>query len=154
MGMQFWKKTLYKKNYITISFLSIHLLKELWWPFHLTYLTFITFSLDYFFNSSLCLNCFLQFFFTKRPNNFFSIKILYYTRPQNSIFNWLNHKNVFIPIRSGTFCKNISIFWYYYMVITFKFKVFIAILNTKVSSCVEFISISFILIVKWYTFLH
>ena len=75
--------------YVKIYFLTIYLLKKLFTSFLLTYILLPS-CLDYFFNSKLWLICFLQFFFIKRSNNYFSIKIFHYIRPWNGIFNIFN----------------------------------------------------------------
>ena len=54
--------------------------------------------------------CFLKFFFVKRSNNFFSIKIKSSICSRNSVFNFCNH--FLRPIWNIAFCKNIFIFWY------------------------------------------
>ena len=49
----------------------------------------ITFSLNYFFYSKSFLTSFLQFFFIKTSNNFFTIQIINYVCTRNCIFNLL-----------------------------------------------------------------
>ena len=79
--------------------LSIQLLKELLYPFHLTYnlsrLPFITFSI---LKSFFRFFFFFQFFFVKSSNNFFSVKIINKMCPRYSVFNFFNHKKFFKPI--------------------------------------------------------
>ena len=50
---------------------------------------------------------FLQFFFVKRSNNFFTLKISNNICPRNSILKLANHRNFFRPIWNLTFCKKI-----------------------------------------------
>ena len=65
-------------------------------------------------------------FFVKCFNNFKTFKITLI--PQNSIFNFCNHKTFFKPIWNITFSKNVFIFWYSYMITNFKFRIFFVIL--------------------------
>ena len=51
--------------------------------------------------------CFLQFFFIKWSSNLFAIKDINNIYPWLGIFNFFNHKNLFRPIWSVTFYKNI-----------------------------------------------
>ena len=59
--------------------------------------------------------CLWQFFFIKRSNNFFSIKVFPDISPRNNVFNFFNNKNFFRPIASVSFTKNVFTFWYSYM---------------------------------------
>ena len=59
---------------------------------------FISYSLDYFLKSKLFFIFFLQFFFVKRSNNFFTVKITNNICSRHSILNFFNHKNFFWPI--------------------------------------------------------
>ena len=74
--------------------------------FFLSNVQFNAFSLDYFFNSKFFLICFLQFFFVECTNNFLSIKIINDICPC-LFFHFCNVKNLFRPIWSVTFCKNV-----------------------------------------------
>ena len=69
----------------------------------------ITFSILIFFV------CFLQCFFIKCPNNFFTIKIFNNICPWNCILNFFDYKTFFRPIWSMLLCKNGFVFWYYKM---------------------------------------
>ena len=72
---------------------------------------FISFSLYFFFNFKLFLICFLQLFFIKRFNNFFSsVKITKNVCPWHNVFNFFNHKNYFRLICNIGFCKNVFMF--------------------------------------------
>ena len=71
-------------SFIPCLFLSIQLLCELLYPFHLTCSLWPFFSL-LLFNSKLFLIYFLQFFFVKQSNNFFLIKIANNKCPRYSI---------------------------------------------------------------------
>ena len=77
-----------------LGFLSIQLLNELLYPFHLTY-NLSPFLLSIFFYSKLFLTSFLQFFFVKTSTNFFTIQITNSIRPRNCIFDFINNKNFF-----------------------------------------------------------
>ena len=77
-----------------LGFLSIQLLNELLYPFHLTY-NLSPFLLIIFFYSKLFLTSFLQFFFVKTSTNFFTIQITNSIRPRNCIFDFINNKNFF-----------------------------------------------------------
>ena len=70
--------------YVTISLLSMQLLKELSQPFCLTYGLLIFFH--YFFNSKLCLICLLQLFFVKRSKNLSSPLKLFSTSVHKEVF--------------------------------------------------------------------
>ena len=99
-----------------ISFLSIQLLKQVLWPFHLI----------------SCLSpSLLNSFFVKRSSNFFAIKINNKICPQHSFFSFSNHKIFFRLIWSATFCKNVFIFRYSYMTTNFKFRIFLIIFVIK-----------------------
>ena len=97
----------------------------------------IIFSFDYLFNSKLFLICFLNiFFFLKRSSNFSPQHSTVFPRHstaclRHSIFNFFDHQMFFTPIWNATFCKNIFIFWYSYMITNFKFRTFFIILITK-----------------------
>ena len=99
---------------------------------------FIVFSLYYFLNSKLLLICFLQFFFIKRYNNFFTFKITNSTCPWHSVFNLFNYKNFFRPIWNTAYCKNVFIFWYFNNITNFKLRIFIINFFTTVNICVWF----------------
>ena len=73
---------------------------------------FITFCLDYFFNSKLFLICFLQFFFVQSSTNSFSVKVINNIFPRKGLLNFFNHKIFFWPIFSVNVCRNIFIFLY------------------------------------------
>ena len=106
-------------------------------PFNIS---FIGISLDYFFNSKLFLICFLQFFFVKRSNNLFPVKITIAKNicPRHSVFNFFNHTNFFWSIWSVIFCKNIFIFWYYNNITKFKLRIFFINFFTRVNICALF----------------
>ena len=104
------------------SFLSIQLLKELLWPFHVKYSS-LSFHFYYFFNCKLFLICFLQIICVKLSISFFTVKITNSICPRYSIFNFFNHKNFFWIIWNMAFCKNIFVFWYFYMVTNFRFRI-------------------------------
>ena len=63
------------------------------------------------------------------------VKVFYYICLRNSIFNFCNHKSFFRPIWNIALCKNVSIFWYSYMVTKFKFRIFITIFYIKINVC-------------------
>ena len=92
----------------------------------------------------------MQFFLIKRSNNFFSIKVLYYICLRHNIFNFFNHKTFFRPMWGRTFCKNISIFQYSYIVTNYIFRIFDIIFFLKLIYVLDFTSTGFILIVLWY----
>ena len=111
---------------------------------------FITFSLDYFLNSKLSLIWFLQFFFIKRSNNFFTFKFTNNICPRHSVFSFFNQKNFFRPIWRANFCKNVFIFQYPYMITNFKFRIFIFFSVPKLIYVPHFKLTGFILVVLWY----
>ena len=113
---------------------------------------FITFSFNYFFYTKFFLICFLQLFFVTRCNRFFTIKITHDICPQNSFFNFCNHKNFFRSIWNVTFCKNAFIFWNSYIT-NYKFRILFIIIFIKINIC-AWKSTGFILIVLWYALLH
>ena len=76
----------------------------------MTYSLFL-FFLKYFFYYKFFLICFLQFFFLNCSNNIFTIKINNNICPWNWIFNFANYKNLFRPIRSISFSKNVFVFY-------------------------------------------
>ena len=92
----------------------------------------------------------------KRCNNFFAIRIANNICPRNNIFNFFYHKNFARSIWHVTFCKNVVVFQYFYMITNFKFKIFFIILFIKVNvSARLYINIySFILIVLRYLWLY
>ena len=82
------------------------------------------FSVDYFFNSELCLICFMQFFFIENSSNLFSDEITNNVCPWQGIFDPTNQKNFFRPIRSIFFSKNILVFWNCDAITCFKLSIF------------------------------
>ena len=60
-------------------------------------LLLIYFSFNYFFYSKFLLNCFLQFFFIKRSNYFFTINIINTICQWCYIFHFINYKKFFRP---------------------------------------------------------
>ena len=116
-----------------ISYLSIQLINELSQRFHLAYslspLLLITFS------TLNCLVCLLQFFFIKRSNNFFTIKITNNMCPRHSIFNLFTHKDLFKFVWNKTFCKNVFIFWYSCIINNIKLRTTIFFFYIKVNIC-------------------
>ena len=140
-------------RFYIVSFLSIKLLNELSYPFHLTYYlsTFflITFSIP---NSSWFIS--LQFFFIKCSKNFFTIKITNNKCPQSSVFNFFNYKIFFKPIGIISFSKNAFIFLLSNMITNFEFRIFITNFFTKINICIILTSTCFILIVLCYVLLH
>ena len=116
-----------------------------------------SFSFCYFFYSKFCLIYLFQFFFVKRSNNFFTIKIA------NDVsgtlfFTFLNTKNLFRSIRNKIFFENFFehffIFWYSYMITNFKFSIFLIIFLSESIYVLNFIFTSVILIVLWYVLLY
>ena len=103
------------------SFLLIQLLKRLPFPFDIQ---FITFSFNYLFYSKFLLTIFLQFFLVKSSSNFITIQVTNNISARNCIFNFTNNKNVFWPIWSVYFSKNVFLFWNSNMITKFKFRVF------------------------------
>ena len=77
----------------------------------------------------------MQFFFKKRSNNLFFVKITNNICPRRCVFKFCNHKNFFRPIWSVTFCKNVSIWPYSNNIINFKFRIFIINPFTKSNLC-------------------
>ena len=116
------------------------------YPFHLTY-----FLSPLFMTFSTLLICHLQFVFIKRFNNFFSNNSFWHICSWNSIFKFFNNKIFFRSICRVTFCKNIFLFWYSYMVTNLKFRIF---LRSKSIYVFEYISTSFILIILCYMLLY
>ena len=110
---------------ITTSFLSIQLLNELSYPFHITY-SLSLFLLIIF--STLNSWYVLQFFLIKRSINFFTIKIINNVWPWNGIFDFTNYKN-FRPTRSIPFSKNVFALWNSYSIVYFKFCIFSSRIN-------------------------
>ena len=131
-------------------------------------LQFTTFSLYYFFSSKLFLVCFLQFFFVKRSNNFFTITITNNICPRHIVFNFFNHKIFLEQICNRTFCQKVFIFWYPNNITNFKFRIFIVQFFTRVNICawfyfkrlrfncvmIDFTSRGSILIVSWHVLLY
>ena len=89
----------------------------------------ITFSSNYFFYSVLFSMFFLQFFFLKLSKNFLSIKIANNICPQQTPFKFFSHKDFVRPFSSVTSSKIDFIFWYYYVMINFEFRIFLFIIN-------------------------
>ena len=108
--------------YITISFLSIKLLKELLQPFHLTH-SLLRFFLNSLLNSKLFLICLLESLFIKPFYNLCPINYFYYICSRHIVFN---------------FCKNVVLFWYSYMFTNFRFRIFFIILFIKINICAWF----------------
>ena len=98
---------------------------------HITY--FLCSKKNCFFYPENILNCFLQFFFKKGSNSFFTIKITNNICPWNNIFNFLNYKNFFRRIWSVCFSKNVFVLLYPDMITNFKFRIFIINFFTKVN---------------------
>ena len=109
--------------------LSIQLLNELPWPYHLTYnlspLLLITFSI---LNS-----CWLVFY-----NYFFTIEIINKICSWNYIFNFTNNKNFFRPVWCVSFSKNVFVFRNSSIIANFKFRIFIINLFLKINICIIF----------------
>ena len=80
-------------------------------------------SLNHFFYSKFCLICFFQFFFIKRSINFFTVKITNKICSRHSMFNFFNYSSFFRPIWNVIYCKNTFLFWYFYIVTNFKFRI-------------------------------
>ena len=99
---------------------------------------FITFSLDYFFNSKFFLICFLHIVFMKRSNNFLSFKIINTICVGHNIFNFLNHKKFLRPLCNKTFWKNVFIFWYSNNITNFEFRIFIINFFNRLNKCAWF----------------
>ena len=78
---------------------------------------------------------FPQFFFIKCRNRFFSVKITNNICPRNSIINFFNIKNFFRSIWNLTFCKNVFMFWNFYMVTNIKFRIFFIVLVIEINIC-------------------
>ena len=74
--------------------------------------------------------CFLQFFFIKRSNNFFTNEMVNSICPQNCIFKFFNYKNVFRTIWSIFFSKNVFVFSYSYVITNFRFGISVITINT------------------------
>ena len=112
-----------KKNslYVTRSFLSSLLLNELWNPFHLIYSwSWSTFLLI---TSPIQIFTWLAFSnsFLKNIQTLSSSLRSLITYVHGTVFlTFFNHKNFFWPILNVTFCINVFIFWYYYMLTNFK----------------------------------
>ena len=103
----------------------------------------MTFFLKYFFYSKFFLISLLQLFFIKCSNNFFTIKIINNICPWNCIFNFTNNKNFFRPIWHVSFSKNIFIFRNSYVIINFKFWIFIVNFFFEINLCTIFNIIRF-----------
>ena len=97
---------------------------------------------------------FLQFFFEKHSSNFFNVKSINNIYPRNSIFNFFHNEDFFIPIWRVTFCKDIFLSWYSYIVTNFKLTISIIFSSLKLIHVLEFTSTGFILIVLWHVLLH
>ena len=78
--------------------------------------------------SKLSLIC---FFFIKRSNNLFTVKISNNIRPRHSFFNFFNYKIIFRPTLGVTICKNFFMFWYSLMITNFRFRIFLFIFFIK-----------------------
>ena len=119
-----------------MSFLSIQLLKELSYPFHLTYSLspslFITFST---LNSFWFV--FLQSFLWNVPTISSSLRLLI-TCPQQSIFYFFNHKSFLRPVWNTVFCQIVFIFSYSNNITNFKVRIFIIYFFNRVNTCVLF----------------
>ena len=87
---------------------------------------FVTFSFKYFFYSEFFLTSFLQFFFIKISSNWFTIQVTNKISPRNCIFNFNNNKNIFWPILSVSYSKNIFVFLNPNMITSFEFRIFFA----------------------------
>ena len=87
----------------------------------------IGFFLITFWYLDLHLSPFFSPFVLKRSNDFFTIKITNNIYLWNSIFNFLDQKNLFRLIFSAVSRKSIFVFWYSHMIANFKFKIFIVL---------------------------
>ena len=135
-----------------MPFLSIQVLKKnIAFPFNMQ---FITFLFNYLFNSELFLICFFLFFLMKSSNNIFTVKMTNKWCPRHSAFNSRNHKIFFRPIWSVSFCKDVFILWYSYMITNFKVKIFLVIFFSKLIYVLDFPSTGVILIICTVAFIH
>ena len=82
--------------------------------------------------------CPLLFFFIKCSNNFFTIKIINNICPSNCIFNFTTNKKFFRPVWCVSFIKNIFVFWNSYVIINFKFRIFIINFFLWIDLCIIF----------------
>ena len=73
-------------------------------------INFITLSFNFFFYPKFLLICFLQFFFVKHSNNFFTYEITNNKCPRNSILNFFNNKIFLRPILNISVCTNVFVF--------------------------------------------
>ena len=90
---------------------------------------FIIFLLNCLFYPKLLLICFLQFFFIKCSNSFFTIKITNNICPLNRVLTPLITKNFFRSIWSISFCKNTFVFLFSCNIINLKSWIFIIRIN-------------------------
>ena len=104
------------------SFLSIRLLNELSYSFHLIY-NLSPFLLSTFSILNSFWYVFLQFFSFKASSNWLTIQVTNHSCPRNCIFNVANNKNFFWPNWSISFSKNVFLFWYSDMITNFKFRI-------------------------------
>ena len=82
-----------------LSFLSIQLLKELSQPFHLTYCLW-PFLFTTFLNLNFFWFAFLQFFFVKHSNNFFTVKIANNICPRHcNCLAWSRSFLLYLPLK-------------------------------------------------------
>ena len=143
-----------------MSFLSIQLLNELFYPFHLTYnlspFFLITFSI---------LNSFWFVFC-----NAFSWNVPTVSSPLRSLITYVhrivfltffNHKKFFRPIWSVNFCKNVFTFWNSNSITNFNFRIFIINFLSRLIDFLidwlylfDFTSTGYILLVLRYVLLY
>ena len=86
---------------------------------------FTFFSFKHFFYSKFFLTTFLQFSFIKASSDFFTIQVTNNISSRKCIFNFTNNKNIFLPIWSVSFSKNVFIFWNPNMIANFEFRIFL-----------------------------
>ena len=110
---------------------------------------FITFYFNYFFYPKFCLIYLLQLFFVKLSKNLFTVLITNNICQRNSVFNFSNNKNLIWAIWFVTFCINIFIFQYSYMV-TLNVVSFLLFITPKSIYVLGITPNSFIIIVLWY----
>ena len=68
----------------------------------------------------------------------------------HSVFNFFNHKNIFRPIWSANFCRNILIFWYSDNMTNFSLRIYLGFIFLLESIHVfDFTSTGLILVVLW-----
>ena len=113
-----------RKSHFISQYLFINLtVKRIIKTFHFE-IQFITFSIDYFFNSKLCLICFFQLFFVKVPLNFSPLKCVFTYFHGIVCLVFLITKTSSGQFEAYIFAKSLLYFRYFYIIISFKSTIF------------------------------